>query len=106
MGHDKHSVEYKWKGLDKYSIKNTLGLKPVNSIFSKKQREELRETRVGCLKAVFLFPLRVVWWMICLPFKLLGLFYKSRAPRWIKVVFTIILVIFLLGIYGYSNSSK
>lgn len=55
----------------------------------------------------FLFivwPLQIIWLIISLPFRLMGLLYKSNAPKPVKIVCTLAfigaLLIVLIGLYA------
>ena len=56
---------------------------------------------------VILWPIQIIWFLLTIPFRLLGMLYRSSAPTIVKVIVTVIFAIivftFIIYIAGSGN---
>lgn len=102
MGHEKHNVEAVRRDRER-RFGTHLKTKPLfTAKESRDLREDLHEGILGIIKSIFtvfiIWPVKLIWWIVSAPFKLMGRLYRSRAPLAVKIILTIVFVIFLLFI--------
>ncbi len=110
MGHEKHNVEAVRRDRER-RYGTHLKTKPLfTAKESRALREDLHEGIWGIIKlfftVFFIWPIKLFWWIISTPFKLMGALYRSKAPLAVKIILTIIFVIFLLFIVSYFTGQS